>query len=166
MLEFFAGVGRVASVARLVGLSSLAYDLSYGAAWAKRTGKRSPMDINSNAGFVLLCKVIIVFSLFESPVAELPSFLGIQPRLAVAMILKADFGLLAMFATCCSTWSAVSRGSGGRTICTPMGCDHYTKIRRANKMVARTGMHASNSNILCDVSECAVGVVRMLCLLV
>ena len=67
------------------------------------------------------------------------SFFGMQqPRLAVAMVLKADFGLLALFATCCSTWSAVSRASGARTICTPMGCDHFTKIRRANKMVART----------------------------
>lgn len=53
VLEFFAGVGRVAALAKRCGFVAAAVDVEYGRETGKRMGKRSPMDINSNAGLVL-----------------------------------------------------------------------------------------------------------------
>ena len=54
VIEFFAGVGRIALMARYAGFKSVAYDMSYGEQWSRRTKRRSPMDINSNAGLAPL----------------------------------------------------------------------------------------------------------------
>lgn len=59
VLEYFAGVGRIAAIGTFTGLTSAALDISYGEHLGKRMGKRkrSPMDLNSDAGLVLLaCK--------------------------------------------------------------------------------------------------------------
>ena len=56
VLEFFAGIGRIAKLAEVCGHGSVAYDKKYGEEYAKRTGRRSPMDINGNAGFVCLVR--------------------------------------------------------------------------------------------------------------
>ena len=53
VLELFAGVGRIAAIAKRFGFSSAAVDIEYGKDVGKRMGKRSPMDLNSNAGLVL-----------------------------------------------------------------------------------------------------------------
>ena len=52
VLELFAGVGRIAAIAKHCGFSSAAVDIEYGKDVGKRMGKRSPMDLNSNAGMV------------------------------------------------------------------------------------------------------------------
>ena len=52
VVEYFAGVGRIAGLADYVGYKSAAFDIEYGDDFSKRTGKRSPMDINSNAGLL------------------------------------------------------------------------------------------------------------------
>lgn len=54
VVEFFSGAGRIAGFSKRVGLRSAAVDIQHGEAYAARTGKRSPMDINSDAGLVLL----------------------------------------------------------------------------------------------------------------
>ena len=59
VLEYFAGVGRIAAIGKFTGRTSAALDISYGEHLGKRMGKRkrSPMDLNSDAGLVLLaCK--------------------------------------------------------------------------------------------------------------
>lgn len=55
-VEFFSGVGRIASLAKAFGYNSAALDIAYGEEYAKQTGKRSPMDINSDAGLALLAQ--------------------------------------------------------------------------------------------------------------
>lgn len=52
VLEFFAGVGRIASLAKLAGFHAVPIDLSYGEEIGRQMGKRSPMDLNSNSGMV------------------------------------------------------------------------------------------------------------------
>lgn len=53
VLEYFAGVAHIATLAKAVGYKSLAFERNFGKA-SKRLGKRSPMDLNSNAGLVFL----------------------------------------------------------------------------------------------------------------
>ena len=56
MLEFFAGVGRVAALSKKYGYKSCALDISYGQDRFQSANKRSPLDINSDAGLVpLVC---------------------------------------------------------------------------------------------------------------
>ena len=59
VLEFFAGVARVASLAKFMGYCSAAVDINYGKEHGTNRGSRPPMDINSNAGLMclgLICK--------------------------------------------------------------------------------------------------------------
>lgn len=51
VLEYFAGVGRIAQLAQWVGYKSCAYDRDFA---KPRPGKRGAMDLNSDAGLVLL----------------------------------------------------------------------------------------------------------------
>lgn len=53
-VEFFSGAARIATISKHIGYKSAAVDIDYGAAYAKQHGKRSPMDINSDAGLALL----------------------------------------------------------------------------------------------------------------
>ena len=56
VLEFFAGVGRVAALSKKYGYKSCALDISYGQDRFQSANKRSPLDINSDAGLVpLVC---------------------------------------------------------------------------------------------------------------
>ncbi len=58
VLEFFAGVGRIAGISKYCGYKSAAVDLDYGR--YSSVGSRSSMDINSDAGLVLLnCNMIL-----------------------------------------------------------------------------------------------------------
>lgn len=56
-LEFFAGVAHIAALAKAVGYKALAYERDFGTS-SKMRGKRSPMDLNSNAGLVFLDSII------------------------------------------------------------------------------------------------------------
>lgn len=53
VIEYFAGVGRVAAMSKHLGFDSAAVDILYGKAGFGASGKRSPMDINSDSGLVL-----------------------------------------------------------------------------------------------------------------
>ena len=56
VLEFFAGVGRVAALSKKYGYRSCALDITYGQDRFASANKRSPLDINSDAGLVpLVC---------------------------------------------------------------------------------------------------------------
>ena len=57
-LEFFAGVAHIAALAKAVGYKALAYERDFGTS-SKMRGKRSPMDLNSNAGLVFLDSIYI-----------------------------------------------------------------------------------------------------------
>lgn len=54
VLEFFAGVGRIAALSKHCGYKSGAVDITYGEEQFKAAGKRSPLDLNSDAGLVSL----------------------------------------------------------------------------------------------------------------
>ena len=110
VLEFFAGVGRIARLSEKVGMKSVAYDIDYGNSRAKQSGKRSAMDLNSSAGLVL----------------------------AIKLILRSSFNhCVSIFATCCSSWVPVNRGTGLRDLLVPMGNEFVVSVRKANKMVSR-----------------------------
>lgn len=110
VLEFFAGVGRIAQLSEKVGMKSVAYDIDYGNPRAKQTGKRSSMDLNSSAGLVL----------------------------AIKLILRSSFNrCISIFATCCGSWVPVNRGTGLRDLLVPMGNEFVVSVRKANKMVSR-----------------------------
>ena len=57
VLEFFAGVGRIAALAKFASFKSGAVDIEYGKGRRKRS--RPPMDMNSNAGLLFLGKTWI-----------------------------------------------------------------------------------------------------------
>lgn len=53
VLEYYAGVARIATLAKFLGLRSAAVDIEYGK-HNKPKSKRPPMDINSDAGLMWL----------------------------------------------------------------------------------------------------------------
>ena len=57
VLEFYAGVGRIAAMSKYVGYRSCALDVEYGRERFDKQGKRSPMDINSDSGLVRLVSI-------------------------------------------------------------------------------------------------------------
>ena len=63
VVEYFSGVGRIAMLSRYCGFTTAALDIEYGMQYAKENGKRSPMDINSSAGLVLLACFSVHFVL-------------------------------------------------------------------------------------------------------
>ena len=66
VLEYFAGVGRVAALAKFCHYRSAALDIKYGEEGFLRAKKRSPMDIDSDAGLVqLVSKYKHVFLFFK-----------------------------------------------------------------------------------------------------
>lgn len=106
-IEYFAGVGRIAQLSAHVGYTSIGFDIDYG---TRRRGKRSPMDLNSNAGLVL----------------------------AIRIILRSSFNdLAAMFAVVCSSFVPVNRGTGGRDLLVPEGDENVPSVRRGNKLLCR-----------------------------
>ncbi|CAK9090383.1 Uncharacterized protein SCF082_LOCUS42631 [Durusdinium trenchii] len=111
VIEYFAGVGRIARMAHAVGLQSTAVDLEYGKEKARVSGRRNSMDLNSNAGLVL----------------------------AIKLILRAKFNdLVAVFAMCCSSFVPVNRGTGSRDLLVPEGDENVVSVRRSNKLLSRT----------------------------
>ena len=63
VIEMFAGVGRIAGLSKFAGFKSAAIDIEYAKERWERVGKRSPMDINSDAG--LLSRVCITVFFFN-----------------------------------------------------------------------------------------------------
>lgn len=62
-------------------------------------------------------------------------------RLAIAWILRSEFGLVvALFAVCCSSFVPVNRGTGARSLLTPLGDMLVPSVRRSNKLMSRTGV--------------------------
>ena len=53
VLEYYAGVARIATLAKFLGLRSAAVDIEYGK-HNKPKSERPPMDINSDAGLMWL----------------------------------------------------------------------------------------------------------------
>eukprot|EP00438_Fugacium_kawagutii_P024494 Skav231612 [mRNA] locus=scaffold2184:20994:21915:- [translate_table: standard] len=94
VIEYFAGAGRIAQLSERVGYRAVGYDLEYGKKAAHRSGKRNPLDLNSNAGMVL----------------------------AIKLILRSSFNdLVGLFAVCCSSFVPINRGTGDRDILVPEG---------------------------------------------
>ena len=54
VIEFYAGVGRIAAFSKHVGMKSAAVDLEIGKDLGRKRGSRPPMDINGSAGLLLL----------------------------------------------------------------------------------------------------------------
>ena len=110
VIEYFAGVGRIAKLARYAGYESVGFDMAYGVQKSKLTGKRNSMDLNSNAGLVL----------------------------AIKLILRSRMDLLvAIFAVCCSSFVPVNRGTGARSMLVPEGDENVVSVRKSNKLLSR-----------------------------
>ena len=124
VVEYFAGVGRIAQLAQYAGFNSVGYDLDYGVKQARLSGKRNCMDLNSNAGLVL----------------------------AIKLILRSKFNMLvAIFAVCCSSFVPVNRGTGGRDILVPEGDENVVSVRKSNKLLSRKlSMHFNLYNLFRD----------------
>lgn len=54
VIEFFSGVGRVAAMSKRAGYTTAAVDIEIGKPIGAKRGTRPPMDINSDAGLLLL----------------------------------------------------------------------------------------------------------------
>ena len=110
VIEYFSGVGRVAKLADHVGYKAVAFDMDDGVATAKRSGRRNPLDLNSNGGFVL----------------------------AVKLILRSRFNaVIGLFAILCSSFVPVNRGTGSRDLLVPEGDEQVVSVRKSNKLVSR-----------------------------
>ena len=69
-------------------------------------------------------------------------------RLAIAWILRCEFGLaVALFAVCCSSFVPVNRGTGARSLLTPLGDMLVPSVRRSNKLMSRTGVASASQNL-------------------
>lgn len=54
-------------------------------------------------------------------------------------MLSSEWHLICTFlAVVCSSWTPVNRGSTGRSIMTPLGCEDYPHVRKSNKLTSRT----------------------------
>ena len=136
VLEYFSGVGRIAGVARFCGFKSVALDIVQGEAFGAATGRRSPTDMNSNSGFVPL----------GSCCCERSCSSWVFPRLAVHLLLSGRWeDVYCFLAVVCLSWTPLNRGSTGRHIMTPLGCEDFLHVRKANKLTSRT--HARSENI-------------------
>ena len=110
VLEYFAGVGRIAQLSEKIGYVSCGFDLDYGKQSSKRSGRRNPLDLNSSAGFIL----------------------------AVKLILRSKFNdLVAIFAVCCSSFVPINRATGSRDILVPEGNENIPSVRKSNKLLSR-----------------------------
>ena len=146
LLEFFAGHASVARAAEAAGYRSAAVDILYDEAREKRKmiGKRSPFDLNSDAGFALLTWYLNLSSLREgtpksvaTPCCE--ACCCRHPRLAVAMVLQGTWSqVVCFFGTCCSSFVNINSGTSGRSALVPEGCDAVPSVRSSNKLLCRT----------------------------
>ena len=144
VLEFFAGVGRIAALAKYCGYKSSALDIRYGEERYHKAGKRSPMDINSNSGLVWLVRVFLFFWEYNISPQGLVGFkscimcLMDHLRLCIHLILNSEFeSALAVLAVVCSSMVPVNRASTGRSIMTPLGFEDYVPVRKSNKLTSR-----------------------------
>ena len=61
-----------------------------------------------------------------------------EPRLAIHILLFGEWEqICAFYAIVCSSCVPVNRGSTGRSIMTPLGCEDYPNVRASNKMTSR-----------------------------
>ncbi|CAE7214405.1 unnamed protein product, partial [Symbiodinium sp. CCMP2456] len=110
-LDYFSGKARLSLMAEGAGYRVQAYDKSYGDFRGARKGKRSCMDLNSNAGMVI----------------------------AISLILRSKLDhLVAAFGVVCSTWVPVNKGTSKRCYLCPHGDESVVSVRKANKMMARS----------------------------
>lgn len=121
VIEYFSGVARISRVASAAGFESVAYDIEY--TKPRRFGKRSSMDLNGSAGLALAIKLILHGKFDE---------------------------VVAIFATCCSTWTPVNRGTGKRSIVLPEGDEQVVSVRKSNKMVSRNLCLGNNGTVNCQ----------------
>ena len=144
VIEFFSGVGRIAALAKWVGYEAAAYDRDYAKA---KCGRRSPMDLNSNAGLVLLgfsgVQYRSHYALQPRPQLEPTASCSVDValRLALSLILRGEFGkLVGVLAVCCSSFCTANRATGARSLLTPLGDENVVSVRRSNKLMSRTGV--------------------------
>ena len=110
VIEYFSGVGRIAKVADYSGYCAVGFDMVDGVSKAKKTGRRNPLDLNSNAGLVL----------------------------AIKLVLRCRFdACVAFFAILCSSFVPVNRGTGCRDLLVPEGDEHVVSVRKSNKLLSR-----------------------------
>ena len=67
-----------------------------------------------------------------------------QLNLCIHLILISDPALALFLAVVCSAWVPVNRGSTQCSILTPLGCEDFPGVHRANKMMSRTRVVINN----------------------
>lgn len=110
VIEYFSGVGRIASAANYIGYQSVGFDMADGVSTARRSGRRNPLDLNSNGGLVL----------------------------AIKLVLRSKYhSLVGFIAILCSSFVPVNRGTGSRDILVPEGDENVVSVRKSNKLLSR-----------------------------
>lgn len=127
VIEYYAGVARIARLSKGMGYRSAAYDVVYDTPAFKESANSSPstksifqttkkkgksaMDLTTSAGFTLALAMAL-----EGKVDQCVTFWGI----------------------CCSSWIHMNSGASKRDYFTPMGCRAFQSVEMANLLVARS----------------------------
>lgn len=145
ILELFAGRSRLSKLAAATGLPSQAHDLLFDDNYDD-VNRKSFMDINSPAGFMLLGLFSFKrffwgqgeFDYLRFGGAETKLHMPTQLRLAILSLLdSAGDELLCLMGIKCSSWVGVNVGTSQRTVLNPMGWGEAPSVACANKMVSR-----------------------------
>ena len=132
LIDFFSGVGRIARLAKHVGLATAAIDKN----------DSSSFDVNTSAGFVWLC---VMLALLICCVVRTNTNLVTKPRLALCLLLQGRMDdIMLVMGVPCSTWVLTSSGSTLRSEFFPMGTPISLHVYLANKLVSRHGFVEDN----------------------
>ena len=133
LIDLFSGVGRIARLAKRVGLATAAIDKN----------DSSSFDVNTSAGFVWLC---VMLALLICCVVRTNTNLVTKPRLALCLLLQGRMDdIMLVMGVPCSTWVLTSSGSTLRSEFFPMGTPISLQVYLANKLVSRHGFVEDNS---------------------
>ena len=163
VLEYYAGVGRIARLSACTGYRAAAFDVVFDKpevteAWpgspttkakvrTSQSGKKCAMDLTTPSGFTfhgaffLKCysKTQLCFTNWNETI------LGLDPsvsdlRLALAMALQGQVDeCISFWGICCSSWIHMNSGTSCRSQLTPMGCEAFPSVQCANLLVSRLG---------------------------
>ncbi|CAL1145636.1 unnamed protein product [Cladocopium goreaui] len=110
-LEFFAGRGNLSRCMRLSGRKTCSFDILYKSGKGRsRPYGSNAMDINSTSGYAL----------------------------CILALLCTKIRFLATYAIKCASWTAVNRGTSGRSACASIGHEGFASVDNSNTMASRT----------------------------
>lgn len=163
VLEYYAGVGRIARLSACTGYRAAAFDVVFDKpevteAWPgspttkakvrnSQSGKKCAMDLTTSSGFTFhgalhpKCnsKTWVCFKNWNDTILALDPRVS-DLRLALAMALQGQVNeCISFWGICCSSWIHMNCGTSGRNHLSPMGCESYPSVQCANMLVSRLG---------------------------